>query len=155
MAAEPGVGTTVDGEVQGATKDEVPLGKNEVPLAKARLVRAPSPPPRSGLLPSWMEGSVVSEPHSKSKSMVSVASETEARSRKLALQRQELSRRTEQALRRRKLAEDVKSKIEERRRYTNYEFGLQERERSKMEELEEYRQVEQASPSRRPATAAR
>ena len=79
VAAEPGVGTTVDGEVQGATKDEVPLGKNEVPLAKARLVRAPSPPPRSGLLPSWMEGSVVSEPHSKSKSMVSVASETEAR----------------------------------------------------------------------------
>ena len=122
------------------TADEVPLGANEVPLSKTKLPRTtriqhalPAGNERAmSHLPSGLEGSVFSEGRG-TRSMISVASESEMRAAKLALSRQELARKKDNALKRQKQAADTKSKLEDRRKYANYELGLREMQQASIE----------------------
>jgi hypothetical protein len=66
--------------------------------------------------------------------IVAVTARSEARTRQLAQQRRELSRRTERALKRQKQAARAKAKLEESLRYTDYEVGLQSQRRVRMTE---------------------
>lgn len=121
------------------TDDEVPLATNEVPLARTKLkpTSALGYTQRGAHLPNWYEFSVASERLWGKKSMVSVATESEARSRKLKHSRIALERRARNAVKRQIDSSQTKERHEARRRYNVHEHGLKDLESAMLHEAEE------------------
>lgn len=110
------------------------------PLSKTHLPSTKLKHPLPGSLPSWLnddQQSVASTRRSRvaesvastrrsrvAESMISVATSSTERARELAMQRKEIQRRTDEALKRQKMAAEAKARLAEQTRYQSYEIGL-------------------------------